>query len=304
VHRDVSLSNIVVGFDGQVKLVDFGIATASVVTAKEGLIGKFSYMSPEQIAKQPLDGRSDIFSLGIVLYELIAGRPLFRRETDAQTTKAVCEDAIPSLAEHGVPKNVEEVILKALERSRERRYASARELELALQATLQQRGSLVTAHQLSLYMKQLFGDESIVPPMAPSGSFPVHPGAGQGSSESYSYSRSHSYQVKKAPWEKDGEEETAVNQGPASLAVKPRPAEITGAAGEVGAGAGAAAMAPSSDQVAKKAAVAASPQALKGPTPPASPTAQTSTTSKPLLWVIAAVLIALAAVWVLFSQRS
>src|SRR5262249_52453842 len=111
VHRDVSLSNIVIGFDGHVKLVDFGIATASVVdTSTEGLIGKFSYMSPEQIRNQPLDGRSDIFSLGVVLYELIAGKPLFRRDNDEQTLQAVLQSEIPSLVRMGVPHEVEDVL--------------------------------------------------------------------------------------------------------------------------------------------------------------------------------------------------
>ncbi len=165
VHRDVSLSNIVIGFDGQVKLVDFGIATAASVVQKGGLIGKFSYMSPEQVRKESLDGRSDVFSLGIVLYELIAGKPLFRRSTDEETLTAVHQDPIPSLAEHGVPSEIEAVILRALERSRESRYADARAFELALQGGLQRLGGL-SAHQLSLRMRELFPVESAAAPTA------------------------------------------------------------------------------------------------------------------------------------------
>jgi serine/threonine-protein kinase len=165
VHRDVSLSNIVIGFDGQVKLVDFGIATATSVTAKDGLIGKFSYMSPEQVNKEPLDGRSDLFSLGIVLYELIAGRPLFRRESDDATLQAVREAPLPSLSEFGVPPGIEEVFRKALERRRDDRYPDARAFELTLQSALQQLGGM-SAHQLSIHMRAMFPELSAAAPTA------------------------------------------------------------------------------------------------------------------------------------------
>ena len=165
VHRDVSLSNIVVGFDGQVKLVDFGIATASSVVAKGGLIGKFSYMSPEQVQKEPLDGRSDVFSLGIVLYELIAGKPLFRRSTDEETLLAVQNDPVPSLAEFGVVAEVEAVLLQSLARRREDRYADARAFELGLQGALQRVGGM-SAHQLSMRMRELFPEDSSAAPTA------------------------------------------------------------------------------------------------------------------------------------------
>jgi serine/threonine-protein kinase len=165
VHRDVSLSNIVIGFDGQVKLVDFGIATAASVTAKDGLIGKFSYMSPEQVNKEPLDGRSDVFSLGIVLHELIAGKPLFRRESDDATLLAVREAPVPSLSEFGVTPAVEEVIRRSLERRRDERYADARAFELALQSALQQLGGM-SAHQLSIHMRAMFPEQSAAAPTA------------------------------------------------------------------------------------------------------------------------------------------
>ena len=165
VHRDVSLSNIVLGFDGQVKLVDFGIATAASVTAKDGLIGKFSYMSPEQVKKAPLDGRSDIFSLGIVLVEMITGVPLFRRSTDEETLQAVCVDPLPSLAELGVSAEAEAVLQKALTRNRDERYSDARAFELALQDALQHHGGM-SAHQLSVRMRELFPELSASAPTA------------------------------------------------------------------------------------------------------------------------------------------
>jgi serine/threonine protein kinase len=169
VHRDVSLSNIVVGFDGQVKLVDFGIATATTTEApgatKDGLVGKFSYMSPEQVRKDALDGRSDVFSLGIVLFELIAGKPLFRRATDEETLRAVGEGPIPSLAPYGVAPEVEAVLTRALARPLDERYADARAFELALQAVLQKQGGM-SAHQLALTMRSLFPVESAAAPTA------------------------------------------------------------------------------------------------------------------------------------------
>jgi serine/threonine-protein kinase len=188
VHRDVSLSNIVLGFDGQVKLVDFGIATAASVTAKDGLIGKFSYMSPEQVAKEPLDGRSDIFSLGIVLVEMITGVPLFRRGTDEETLRAVREDPIPVLHELGVLPEAEEVLKKALHRNRDERYPDARAFELALQSALQKHGGM-SAHQLSVRMRELFPDLSAAAPTALTSTDPKASGTGTDSSGSRSFVR-------------------------------------------------------------------------------------------------------------------
>jgi serine/threonine-protein kinase len=166
VHRDVSLSNIVVGHDGQVKLVDFGIATASVVAeAQDGLVGKLSYMSPEQVASGPLDGRSDMFSLGIVLHEMIARRPLFRRKSDRETLEAVLDAPIPSLTQFGAPPSVDAVVMRALARKKEERFPDARSLELAITDCLQQMKSGVDAHQISVYMRELFGDKAARPPV-------------------------------------------------------------------------------------------------------------------------------------------
>ena len=229
VHRDVSLSNIVVGFDGQVKLVDFGVATASVVGASpEGLIGKCSYMSPEQIRTQPLDGRSDVFSLGIVLYELIAGKPLFRRATDEATLMAVINDPVPSLAEFGAPTFVEQALIRALARQRDQRYPDARTLQLTLEDCLIKLGSTVNAHQLSQFMRQLFGERAAVPPtsLVPSGE-----GESSGPSpprESSDSSESHSYHIE-VPWEQPAEgEATIIDSGGAPAGIDaPRPPPVS-----------------------------------------------------------------------------
>jgi serine/threonine protein kinase len=166
VHRDVSLSNVVVGHDGQVKLLDFGIATASVVTKEQdGLVGKLAYMSPEQISNAPLDGRSDLFALGIVIHEMLSRRPLFRRGTDRETLEAVLSAPIPSLAPEGVPPAVEQIVTRAVSRQKENRFPDARAMELAITEWLQQQRSSVDAHQLSAYMRELFGDKAARPPL-------------------------------------------------------------------------------------------------------------------------------------------
>jgi serine/threonine protein kinase len=165
VHRDVSLNNIVIGLDGQVKLVDFGIATASVVGSSEGLMGKFSYMSPEQIGEQKLDGRSDVFALGVVMHEMISGRPLFRRNTDFETIGAVLNAPIPSLVASGTPPFVDAVVQRALARDRDKRYSSAREFQLALEGCLQTLGKNPSGHQLAELVQQLF-PERVRPPLA------------------------------------------------------------------------------------------------------------------------------------------
>jgi serine/threonine-protein kinase len=129
VHRDISPSNILLGYDGHVKLADFGVAKALDVnvTRGESIKGKFGYLSPEQIRCQPLDQRSDLFALGIVLWEMTMGSPLYKRESDAAMMYAVMEDDAPrpSSRHPHFPLDLEEVIMKALERDRDRRYTSA-----------------------------------------------------------------------------------------------------------------------------------------------------------------------------------
>ena len=130
VHRDVSPQNILLGYEGQVKVADFGIALAHGLGAAEEdgrkLRGKYAYMSPEQAQADVLDHRSDIFSLGIVLYELMAGRRLFRADTPAQTLERVIEANVPRLQLDilGLPQ-LQEILDRSLEPDRERRYANA-----------------------------------------------------------------------------------------------------------------------------------------------------------------------------------
>jgi serine/threonine protein kinase len=135
VHRDVSPSNIICPRTGGVKLLDFGIAKAAgepeVEKTGVGLFkGKISYVAPERIRDLPFDGRSDLFSLGVVLWELVAGQKLFRDKTEFQTLKNVTEREIPALAglRDDVPPELDRILARALARDPAERYPTAREM--------------------------------------------------------------------------------------------------------------------------------------------------------------------------------
>ena len=136
VHRDVSPQNLMITVDGHVKLVDFGIAKATEgldATYTGSLKGKFSYMSPEQCLNEPMDRRTDIFTLGIVFWELATQRRLFKRKSEMEMLKAVNEDEIPLPTElrPDFPNVLEPVVLRALERGRDDRYQTAEDMRLA-----------------------------------------------------------------------------------------------------------------------------------------------------------------------------
>jgi serine/threonine protein kinase len=137
VHRDVSPENILVSFDGAVKVIDFGIATADGRVSQTfvgGLKGKLEYMSPEQSMGAPADRRSDVFSLGIVLWEALAGRRLFRRETDLAVMRAISDEPIPRPSGAlPIPPPLAEIVMTALERAPEDRFQDAHEMSLLLE---------------------------------------------------------------------------------------------------------------------------------------------------------------------------
>jgi len=138
IHRDVSPSNVIVGYDGQIKLVDFGIAKAlqAEATHATSLKGKYAYMSPEQIKSQPLDHRTDVFSLGTMMWEMFVGRRLFKRDTDMQMLYAILEEPIPKPSERWpeIPASVDHIVMRALARSRDERYKDAGEIAQDLKA--------------------------------------------------------------------------------------------------------------------------------------------------------------------------
>ena len=163
VHRDVSPHNIVLTWDGQVKLVDFGIARAanrSTQTQGNQLKGKFAYMAPEQTqGDADLDGRVDVFALGVVLWELVTHRRLFNFDDQIRILKALISDdpiEAPHLRSPGVPAELSALIMKALEKDVGARYQTAQEFKAALEGWLQSVGGGPTTAELGQMMNRLF----------------------------------------------------------------------------------------------------------------------------------------------------
>jgi serine/threonine protein kinase len=164
VHRDVSPQNILVSFEGEVKLIDFGIAKAAGKGSKTqaGILkGKFGYMSPEQVRGIPIDRRSDVFSCGIVLYELLTGERLFVGESDFSTLEKVRNVEIlpPSTYNRRIPDELERIVLKALAKDPDERYANAIDLHDELQAFVYTAGEFYSRKDLAAWMKKTFGRE-------------------------------------------------------------------------------------------------------------------------------------------------
>jgi serine/threonine protein kinase len=162
VHRDVSLSNIMVGHDGSVKVIDFGIAksTASLHTTNPGIVrGKASYMSPEQCLGDPVDLRTDVFALGVVLYELSTGRRCYQGSSDFERMLAVVrgEYVAPSALVPDFPPALEQVIHTALAFDPAQRYPSAAALLDALEAVARREGWTLEPRHTQHMMHALFG---------------------------------------------------------------------------------------------------------------------------------------------------
>ncbi|MBV71663.1 MAG: hypothetical protein CMH52_10015, partial [Myxococcales bacterium] len=167
IHRDISPQNVLVSFDGQVKLVDFGIAKASQrrQETESGVIkGKFYYMSPEQAWGDPLDPRSDVFSCGICLYEMLCGQMLYNEDDPLVLLDKVRRADIPPIREtrSNVPAELERIILKALARERDERYADAGQLKSDLSSFLYGRWPGFQRHQLGEYAQSLAGTKGFV----------------------------------------------------------------------------------------------------------------------------------------------
>jgi serine/threonine protein kinase len=164
VHRDVSPQNILVSFDGEIKIIDFGIAKAAgkVGKTQQGILkGKFGYMSPEQVRGLPIDRRSDIFSTGIVLYELLTNERLFVGESDFSTLEKVRNVEIlpPSTYNRKIPDELERIVLKTLTRDVDDRYANAIDLHDELQAFVYTAGEFYSRKDLAAWMKRTFARE-------------------------------------------------------------------------------------------------------------------------------------------------
>ena len=159
IHRDVAQKNVMVTYDGVVKLLDFGIAKArdAVGHTQAGVVkGTAGYMSPEQVRGEPLDGRSDLFSVGVMLHEMLTGQRLFSAKTEREEMRMILEAPIPVPGQlvAGLPADVSRVVLKALARNREERYASGREMARAIEAAA---GSLLfDSEQRAAFMHEYF----------------------------------------------------------------------------------------------------------------------------------------------------
>jgi serine/threonine-protein kinase len=164
VHRDISPHNILIGTNGAIKLVDFGVAKAfgrvSESTRAGQLKGKFGYMSPEQALGRSVDRRSDVFSLGIVLFELTTSRRLFRGESDVDTLKLVISGQVPrpSTIDEHYPPELERIVLKALERDPRLRYQTAAEFEQELRGFLKAEHVVVARSGIAGLLKRVVGE--------------------------------------------------------------------------------------------------------------------------------------------------
>lgn len=164
VHRDVSPHNILLTLDGRAKVTDFGVAKAigkSHMTIAGQVKGKLAYMSPEQLVGGGLDRRSDIFSLGSVLYESTTGQRPFQGEHDPQVMAAIVMGNFrpPSQIVRGYPKGLEEIVLRALSTEPEARHPTALQLKQALEAWLASSGPPIGTTQISLLLQERCGGE-------------------------------------------------------------------------------------------------------------------------------------------------
>ncbi len=158
VHRDVSPSNVLITFDGGVKVVDFGIAKASNVSTTAGTLkGKIPYMSPEQCRSEPLDRRSDVFSIGTLLWELTTGQRLFRGDNELALIGKVARGDVPppSSVREPYPPGLEPIVLKALAADVEHRYATALELQLALEDFAHEAGLPLSAARAKPFVREV-----------------------------------------------------------------------------------------------------------------------------------------------------
>jgi serine/threonine-protein kinase len=165
VHRDISPANIVVSYDGAVRVIDFGIAksvTQGEATGSGLIKGKICYLSPEQVRQETLDGRSDVFSLGLVLWEMLTGRRLFASEDMKKTLDQILtsDRHIDPPAAHNseIPRELDRIVLKSLANNRDRRYLNADELRADLQTFVSRYQPGYSSLGFGLYVTTLFKD--------------------------------------------------------------------------------------------------------------------------------------------------
>ena len=166
VHRDISPQNILISFDGEVKVTDFGIAEAEskINETKPGIVkGKYAYMSPEQISAKPVDARTDVFALGVVMWEMISMRRLFHNENDAATIDMVKNCKMPAELRHNggdeAHPDLKAIILKALKKDLKERWKTAEEFENALRKFISTHHQKYEPIELSKFVKSILSSK-------------------------------------------------------------------------------------------------------------------------------------------------
>ncbi|MDX2023020.1 MAG: serine/threonine-protein kinase [Deltaproteobacteria bacterium] len=164
IHRDVTPANLMLGFNGAVKVLDFGIARAAeelkeTRTQAGAVKGKIAYLAPEQIHRKPIDHRIDIYALGVVLHECLTGQRLFKAENPLAAMKAILEMSVPppSSINAVVPKRVDQIVARAMARDPNVRYANAKAMALDLESALHEMRYF--SQRLPNFLKELFKDE-------------------------------------------------------------------------------------------------------------------------------------------------
>ena len=166
IHRDMSPQNVMLSFEGESKVVDFGIAKAETqleATRAGTLKGKFGYMSPEQVEGQVIDSRTDIFALGIMIWEMLANQRLFLANSEINTLRKIRECNVPSLRKinPNIPSELDQIVLKALKKDKSQRYQTAAELNRDLTGFLSRFDPDFSVQDFSSFIKSLFSEEII-----------------------------------------------------------------------------------------------------------------------------------------------
>jgi len=170
IHRDVSPQNILISFDGVVKIADFGIASANLFREEPGVLkGKFGYMSPEQARGEKIDRRSDVYALGVVFYELLTLRSPYGKLDDDALLAAVRNPTIPPPRGFvpEIPADLEAIVLRALGKTPDERFPSARELSAAIARAFMQRQELIDHTAVEKTLQTILGPDGRVPSVKP-----------------------------------------------------------------------------------------------------------------------------------------
>lgn len=164
-HRDVSPQNVLISYEGEIKIIDFGIAKSKIFqgenTSTGVLKGKFGYLSPEQVSGESIDSRTDIFSLGVIFWELLTGQRLFLSNNEINTIKKIMKCDVPkiSLISPEVPEQVEKICLKALEKSKSDRFQTAGEMAKHLNIYLNKNHPEFSSRSFSHFIKMTYEKE-------------------------------------------------------------------------------------------------------------------------------------------------